>query len=187
MNMICFFIFGQLIFEIYDRKNLSINTNSKLLICAILFAFISLLLQYITSHNFNYENRTNFTVFLMSSSIMLIGMLFLIRYIDIKQYLRKICVPFENIGRIAFTAYYLHLLIIFILKKLILGYFFPNVTNLIILILTILVLALFEKVWRRYNYAFGLEWTLRKVANILAMYSENIYQRIFKSRERITR
>jgi len=177
MNMICFFIFGQLIFEIYNRENLSLNTNSKLLICGILFVSISLLLQYIFPHNFNYQNRTSFTVFLMSSSIMLMGLLFLIRYIDIKKYLRKICVPFENIGRIAFTAYYLHLLIIFLLKKLILGHFMPYVNNLIILIATVMILALFEKIWRRYNYAFGLEWTLRKVANIMTMYSENIYRR----------
>lgn len=177
MNMISFFIFGQLIFEIYNKENISLKNNSKLLIYAISFIAISFAIQYIFPYNFDYENRTKFTVFLMSSSIMLFVMLILIRFIDIKKYLRKICVPFENIGRIAFTAYYLHLLIIFLLKKLIMGHFLLYADNLIILILTVMILAVFEKIWRKYNYVFGLEWTLRKVANIMTMFSENLYQR----------
>ena len=59
-------------------------------------------------------------------------------YVDRKQFYIKLMSPLEKVGKICFTAYYIHYLLIFILEKyasFFFKYFPPAISNLIILVL----------------------------------------------------
>lgn len=155
-----YFIFGQIMYEVYKKKNLTLNRNLDLLIFSSIFFIFNLLILVFT-YEFTSANRVYFQEYLMISSIFLLCTVIIIRLVDLKNKFKKIVSPFESIGKIAFTAYYLQMvLIIFsfynVLKMP------PTLSNFIMLIISIIILALFERMWKKYDYIFGLEWLLRK-------------------------
>lgn len=178
MNMIAFFIFGQLIYESYNKVNISPSRNSKLIAYSIILIIVSYIILIISPYEFVYSERTKFPVFLMSSSILFFSMLILIRLRDINDKFKNILSPFEGIGKIAFSAYYLHIIIIHLLKIVLLNRMPPYIVNITILVLTVIILSIIERYWRKYNYAFGLEWILRRGANFLTNKSEKVLEKL---------
>ena len=180
MNMIAYFVFGQLISGIYQKKYLSSKGNSKLLMYSGLFVLISLVIFNIFPVQLVSQDRSTFSLFLVISSILLLVILFFIRIVDIEKHLNRLLSPFASIGKIAFTAFYLNVLIIFILKRIILAYVPPSyAVNIVIVVLTVAILTIIERIWVRYNYFLSLEWLLRQGANIMTKQSENINNNYF--------
>lgn len=171
-----YFIFGQLVYEIYKKRNLSLKINQNIVGYSSLFLFLNLLIMYIFPYEFISAGRANFPEFLMISSIFLFISVLILRWVDLKTMFKRIFIPFESIGRIAFTAYYLQMLFLVVLSY---NAFFQKIpsgsANLLILIAMITALTLFEKVWRKYGYILGLEWILRK-GTFLMMNSKKYFK-----------
>jgi hypothetical protein len=92
--------------------------------------------------------------------------------------------PFEKVGKICFTAYYIHFFLLFVLEKytsFLLKYFPSSISNLIILVVITMILVKIEENWRNYNYIFGFEWLIRKgTDNLLKL--ANIVMRVYRNR-----
>lgn len=177
---ISYFIFGQLIYEIYKERNLTLKKNKIILAYSTIFFSVNLLLLCLLQYTFQPEGRSNFPEFLMISSIFLLLIMSTIRWVDLKPHFKTILAPLNSIGKIAFTAYYFHIFVVFLSSYYIFKALPPGLGSIIILALSISFLTILEKVWRKYEYIFGLEWILRK-GTILAM---TIYKRIFPSSTR---
>ncbi len=90
MNMICYFIFGQLVSGMYNKENLSSKSNVKLLMYSALLIAISLGILHIFPVEFISTERTTFQLFLVISSILLLVILLFIRTVDIKYKFKKL-------------------------------------------------------------------------------------------------
>lgn len=172
---LAYFILGQLLCEFYKQENISLEKNRNLISISLIFLMINLLVYYIFPYK-PISHHVYFKEFLMIASIYMLINLIIIRFVDIKNQFRKIFIPFENIGKISFTAYYLQWVVVFfpyyyIFKSL------PTIGNLIILIISVMVLATFERIWRKYDYIFGLEWILRKVTAVIMNKVEYKYKK----------
>lgn len=175
MNMICYFIFGQMVWNIYDGRNISSSYNNRWLGLSGLLIVGSLGILQIFPVEFTSVERATFQLFLLISGVLLLLMLVLIRVVDIQDRFKKVLSPIEGIGRIAFSAFYLNVAVIFVLKKIVVvGPVPPLAANLIILVLTVIILAVIERIWKRFNYFLSLEWLLRQGANIMTKHSKNL-------------
>ena len=87
-----------------------------------------------------------------------------------KTRLANLLGPIEGIGRIAFTAYYVHLLLVAVTLEVAVasvGSPLPSLLLPILVLANVAVLSLVEMVWRKWNYRYGVEWILRRGATIL--------------------
>lgn len=77
--------------------------------------------------------------------------------------------PFENIGRIAFSAYYIHFAVIIAISAILSRYniVVPMLLNPILLVALIIFIATLEVKWRKYNYILGVEWLFRSISKWL--------------------
>jgi hypothetical protein len=175
-----YFILGQLIYEMYEKKNLSLTKNKKIIGFSTIFLILNIVIMYITPYNFTYANRDAFPEFLMISSIFILVIIVLIRIVDIKQKLKMVLSPIENIGKIAFTAYYIQMIIIFVVlsKNNIFNILPSTISNVSILALTIVILVLLERIWRNKNYKLGVEWILRAGTNFFVKLTLKITDKI---------
>ena len=177
-----YFILGQLIYEIYEKKNLSLTKNKKIIGFSTIFLILNIAIMYINPYNFTYVNRDIFTEFLMISSIFILITVILIRIVDIKQKLKMMLSPIENIGKIAFTAYYIQMVFIFVVlsKNNIFKTLPSTISNISILTLTIIVLVLLERIWRNNNYKLGVEWLLRSGTHFFVKLTLKITDKVKK-------
>lgn len=167
-----YFLFGRVIYELYQNQYLKKDT--KLLSFSIAFLIINLLIFDLSRVSISSSTRDQFQIFLLISSIDLFIFSLLVIYIDHKHFYSRFANSLEKIGKICFTAYYIHFLIIVIVEKSTLfssKYFSPVISNLLILVIITTTLVELEKSWRNYNYIFGFEWFIRRGSdNLLKLY-----------------
>lgn len=172
---LAYFIFGRIM------SNLYLNPALKLKPGSLLFTLLPLLLLLIMMHYLQYPLTTNsrntFFIFLLICSAQLLISSLLILFIDNGKSSSIIFHIFERLGKIAFTTYYIHVPIIYILLGL-LTYFIPSIKSFILhiicLIIVVSFLVIFEGNWRKYNYLFGCEWILRKGTQLLKRSADKI-------------
>lgn len=155
-----YFLFGRIIYELYEKQYF--KTDTTLLGFSIVFVFIALFIFKIIG--IDILSRDQVSVFLLISSIILLILSLFRTYVDHKHYSHRFFNPLKNIGKICFSAYYIHFILLFLLEKsahfLLTNY--PDVVlNLIIFLSIVVILVKLEKIWKDYNYIFGLEWLLR--------------------------
>jgi len=160
-----YFLYGRVAYELYQSKQLKNDKN--LVIFSAAFLIISLLIYEIFGANLSSfaSARSQFPMFLLLCSLHYIIFSLLVIYIDHKHFYFSFTDKLENIGKICFTAYYIHFLSLFLIQKPVSMFFNnlpPAISNLIILSIITIILIQIEKIWKNYNYKFGFEWFLRK-------------------------
>jgi uncharacterized membrane protein len=158
-----YFLYGRVAYELYQSRQL--KNDKSLLIFSTVFLIVSLLIYAIFKTNMPSLTRAQFPMFLLICSIHYFIFSVLVIYIDHKKFHFSPLDKLENIGKICFTAYYIHFLSLFVIQKPFLMFFTnlpPAVSNLIIFSIITIILIQIEKTWKNYNYKFGFEWLLRK-------------------------
>jgi uncharacterized membrane protein YeiB len=124
-----------------------------------------------TAH-FEFYAKETFLAFVLYCSILFYCLVVFILLAD-RAGIQKILGPLARVGRIAFSAYYIHVAMILLLGAILSGLHlairddaFGILSGILLLVLITYGLALWEKVWRRYEYRLGLEWILRKSSRL---------------------
>jgi peptidoglycan/LPS O-acetylase OafA/YrhL len=157
-----YFILGSLMHELYRNKVFQ-NTYALLIVPLALVAASSALFVY-SGIAFSIDTRNEVSMVLLLASLGLLMLSFLIYVSDRRGLFNTILSPFERVGKIAFSVYYLHFGFIFAIEVMIGYYTLPSITFVVFLLFTIMIFALLERAWQRREYRFGLEWLLRKSA-----------------------
>jgi hypothetical protein len=173
-----YFQSGRIMYNLYYFK----NNNRFLLVSSILILIFNLLiyLYNVNLYEMNWipRNRLEFPFNILIVNNVFILIVFIKYIINKWKYSITFLTPIERMGRIAFTIYFAHVLIIFVISLLI-SKFIPVITiqqssllHYIFLILIILFFYKLEKYWSRYEYIFGFEWLLRKGSKIVLRFTQ---------------
>lgn len=177
-----YFLYGRIAYELYQSKQL--KDDKTLMIFSAIFLIISLLIYAIFGANLSSlaSARSQFPMFLFLCSLQYFIFSVLVIYIDHKNFHFSSLDKLENIGKICFTAYYIHFLSLYLIQKpvsIFLNNVPPAISNLIILSIIIIILIQIEKIWKNYNYKFGFEWLLRKgTEGLLYLYKSALMKNI---------
>ena len=170
---IAYFIAGQTISGIY-KKPMSTRTNDKLITGSAIMlgtGWVSLVLLY---GDARIIIGTTLPGFLLITGAFLLVVALLIRYVDTRGLFTRTLSPFEGVGKISLSSYYLHLPIIMIASLIVV----PSLVDFLVVgPAIILALAIVERVWRRYVYAFGFEWLLRDLTTAMMSISTKVRRR----------
>jgi len=155
---ISYFLAGQIAFDLWNEKNRKIEMP----------LLIGLSPFFVYSPVFINANRDTALVFLAISSAVIL-FINATKTLDTDKYDISI-----GLGRIAFSAYYLHLMMLYLIKLLDIE---MQTLSLFIFIMSSMVLL--EFIWKRNNYRFGMEWILREGSNKLSLMIESITRKIW--------
>ena len=159
---IIYFLFGKVAYHI-TQTTISRDNFIKVFVAASI-AFIFL---FIKSNEILLiipaSLRGNGVVMLQLSLIFFLGFLSLYFFLDIRKRKSSIFEVFENIGRIAFSSYYIHLALIFALTPIIGIILNESLDFFILFFICLCVLYYIEKYWRPFSYRFGMEWLIRAI------------------------
>lgn len=158
-----YFFVGRVAYDLY--KNDYLINDTALLSFSVMLLIISLSMFEILKEEFDRSTRDQFPMFLVLFSISFVIFSLLVKYIDHKHTYLSLADPLEKIGKICFTAYYIHLLLIFTIQKsasIFFNHFPPVITNSVIFVIITIILIQIEKYWRSYDYMLGFEWLIRK-------------------------
>ena len=151
---ITYFLFGRLIQDIY-------SSTSQFLTKTRCFFGISLIGLGIHSHYIGTQEL------LLLPSIFLLFTLYILRNVNSNNIFYK---TNSRIGRIAFTAYYIHITIIYIIWVLLAA---PSdllwYWNFTILVIIAAFLSKLESFWRNYNYILSVEYFFRQGSTMIAI------------------
>lgn len=145
------FLFGRVIQDIY------ILISPIISIKRCLFTLILMIISVQFIHDILWQYRVFITPFL------LLILMYMLRNMDGNRFFSIS----SEVGKIAFTAYYSHMLIIYIIFRAI----FINPTRLslywnpIVLLLIAILMSKLESSWRKHNYIFSVEWAFRQGSN----------------------
>jgi hypothetical protein len=179
---IAYFFAGRAIMIVYEKMNDMPMKNGKIVIFSALFVAIMVIIFQLSLLPLTEMTRTQFPGFLLLVGIMICILSALsvchhrIRGFDF--YL----LPLERAGRIAFSAYYgfyaLELVLFPYLNRLIIGKLDPKI-QFVVYILSIIVIlfvtAGIEKIWRKVNYKYGMEWALRYGSAYFTKLTQNVF------------
>ncbi|KKH16913.1 acyltransferase family protein [Methanosarcina mazei] len=171
-----YFLYGRVAYELYQSKQL--KDDKTLMIFSAIFLIISLLIDEIFKANLSVLTRDQFPMFLLLCSLHYFIFSLLVIYIDHKHFYFSFTDKLEKIGKICFTAYYIHFFSLLLIQKSFSMFFSnlpPAISNLIILSIIIIILIQIEKIWKNYNYKFGFEWLLRKGTEGLLLLSKGVF------------
>jgi hypothetical protein len=165
---LAYFIFGRVISEIYLSKDKILDDNLLITISCIssllIFVFTILLLKL----DFFKLNRGDLAIFTLLCSTIFLAVILLNYIIDKKKIKIPFFEHFERIGKIAFSSYYIFYILELAIFPFINRHFLNNFNSVLLLlfyicsyILIVLLLSFVERIWSKYNYAFGVEWLLR--------------------------
>jgi len=158
-----YFLYGRIAYELHQSKQL--KDDKTLLMFSAVFPIISLLICEIFNVDLSFYTRDKFPMFLFICSLYYLMFSILVICVDHKHFYFSSVDRLENIGKICFTAYYIHFLSIFLIQKSFSTFFnhlMPVISNLITFLIVVTILVQIEKIWRNYNYRFGFEWLLRE-------------------------
>ena len=158
-----YFLYGRIAYELHQNKKL--KNDKALLVFSAIFLIASSLIYVTFNTDLPSAARGQFPVFLFLCSLHYFIFSVLVIYIDHKKLHFNFLDKLENIGKICFTAYYIHFLSLFFIQKpvsMFLNNVPPAISNIIILSIITVILIQTEKIWKNYDYKFGFEWLLRK-------------------------
>jgi hypothetical protein len=166
---IAYFFAGRGIMILYKDINDLEMKNWKIVIFSALFVTILEIVFYFFNITSVVTSRTNFLGFLLLVGAM-ICILSLISVVTSRtKKFEFILSPFEKIGRIAFSIYYVFIaLVLIVFPYLNRGYiinFDPKIqiiTYYLSIIIIIIITVTIEKIWRKVDYKWGMEWTIRR-------------------------
>lgn len=173
-----YFLYGRVAYELYQSKRL--KDDKTLMIFSSIFLIISLLIYEIFKANLSVLTRDQFPMFLLLCSLHYFIFSLLFIYIDHKHFYFSFTEKLEKIGKICFTAYYIHFFSLFLIQKSVSMFFSslpPAISNLITLSIVIIILIQIEKIWKNYNYKFGFEWLLRKGTEELLYLYDTVFMK----------
>ena len=183
-----FFITGQIFSDIYTNKRIEVISSRNLLCISILPLIILIPILLLSNTVFGHDTLGQVHAFLIVCGAQFFFIVLFKVLVDRAKHI-FIFRSLERIGRISFSAYYLHLAIIFTLARAfsILNLapsdiFIVLILNIVILLSITWVLSFIESKWSRYLYIFGVEWMFRKGSAIIASLVESILQKARKSR-----
>ena len=168
-----FFIIGQIFSNIYTNKRIELINSRNLLCISILPLIILIPILLISNTVFDRNALGQAHVFLLVCAAQFFFIVLFKVLVDRAKH-TFIFRSLERIGRISFSAYYLHLAIIFMLAKIFSILNFAPSDILIVLILNIVILlsitwtlSFLESMWSKYRYVLGVEWMFRKCSTLL--------------------
>ncbi|VVB63386.1 Uncharacterised protein [uncultured archaeon] len=166
---IAYFLIGRLFHKILVFKNFVPSFKYHIYFLFILFLFVFYFLIY--NNLYIGINRHNVVSFIFISIAYFLIFYFLFYFLDYLSINLAIFNPFERVGKISFSSYYIHLGILFLMylfKKSIHLSLNPSVfNNIIVSMIIILCLYMLEGLWRKHDYFLGAEWLLRSVTRRL--------------------
>ncbi|MHA1440148.1 MAG: heparan-alpha-glucosaminide N-acetyltransferase domain-containing protein [Promethearchaeota archaeon] len=161
------FIFGLIIGTIYEKFSEELYKDlSKLFIILVVIIILFFCFFWINSIEY-----LNLNLFLFAFALFLI--LFSISYIFLD--IRKVEFKLNNVlirwGKLAFSIYYIHFIIItgvLILFSIFFVDFFSIDFQfyhfIIIFIIFLLFIEIFIRIWEKFDYILGLEWLINKIS-----------------------
>jgi uncharacterized membrane protein len=168
---LAYFIFGRLMSEIYSSKSKIHKNITIYIITGIAFLLIYVCIILILKPGFLESDRGEPLFFIFLCSVIFLILISLNYFVD-KKKIKIPLIGFERIGKIAFTSYYLFFVIELAIYPYINNHFLINFNYTTLLItyigsymIIILILSFVERIWSRYDYAFGIEWLLRNGVN----------------------
>ncbi len=181
--MLIYFQFGRILFNLLDKQYQQLFSPKFLVIIPSLLLIYSVIL-YLKGYTIVGDlstQRYELPVILIICSLMYIIFSVLVRYVDRSNEYLIVLKPFERMGKIAFTLFYLNMIIII----LVLMFFLKCLPNIVLpkesifmyvisIILLVLIFAQFEKLWSKYNYRYGAEWIYRNGTRLLVNITQNI-------------
>jgi uncharacterized membrane protein len=182
-----FFIIGQIFSDIYTNKRIEAISSRNLLCISILPLVILIPILLLSSTIFGYDTLGQVHVFLLVCGAQFLFIVLFKLLVDRAKH-TFIFRSLERIGRISFSAYYLHLVVIFILVKVfsILDFapsdiFIVFTFNVVILLSITWALSFLESKWSKYRYVFGVEWIFRNgsalIVSLVGLISEKARSR----------
>lgn len=153
---ISYFLAGQIAFDLWNGK----NRITKLALLLGILPF------FIYSPEFIRANRDNALVFLAISSAVIL-------FINAAKMLDMYDISI-GLGRIAFSVYYIHLIMLYLVKLLDI-----QMSALSLYICIMATLVLLEFIWRRNGYRFGMEWILRVGSKKLSLMIESATHKVW--------
>jgi hypothetical protein len=165
---ISYFFAGRAVMIVYEKMNDLPMKNGKIVIFSVLFTLIMAIIFQLFFLPLTHTTRTEFPGFLLLVGVMICILSVLSVCHHRIEGFDFFLSPFERAGRIAFSAYYgfyaLELIFFPYLNRVIIGNLDPKiqmVTYVLSIIIILLLTAGIEKIWRRVDYKFGMEWALR--------------------------
>jgi len=183
-----FFVIGQIFSDIYTNKRIEL-INSRILLCISILPLIILLPILLLSNTvFDRPALGQVHVFLLVCGAQFFFIVLFKVLVDRARHMVMFR-SLEGIGRISFSAYYLHWPFIFILAKIFSILSFTSSDFIIVLLLNLVilmsitwVLSFIELKWSKYRYALGVEWIFRKGSAQLVSLFELLIKKARKSR-----
>ena len=178
---LAYFFMGQLIFEIYQRRYISIIFLILISIIAFIFSFGFF---YHIHMPFESDLRTEIPFFLLLSSLFFLIQAIFIILVDRLHVCDLLFNPLERIGKIAFTAYYLKYPLVFCAAFIMIKFNLPPIFLIPSIIIIMGILTIIEKFWEKYDYKFGFEWIVRRGSTLLYKKIISIFNMPKNSNER---
>lgn len=169
LPFIAYFILGQVIVMLYNGWDVSKYKKVALIITLTICILSGIVLLVYLNIQFDQSNRNTIPMFLIISGIQTFIILLLRDSVDKNNLFSRLLKPIGNLGLISFSAYYIHLGIIYALSNIFLrvNLVIPPISTLLFLIAITICIIVIERVWRNYDYIFGFEWLLRKISKIM--------------------
>ncbi len=172
---LAYFTFGQIAYGIYSTLR-PIN-NKLLLVFSALSIILVIILSLVFKFNLKTAQRDTIATFVIICSIQFIILSLLVYVVDRKGFYLRLLIPLEKIGKIAFSSYYIHLAIIYLILKLLPSYDTVRYIDLILIFTISLGLWGLEKIWRKFNYMLGVEWLMRVLSRLLFTFFKKLVVR----------
>ena len=181
--LISYFLAGRGVMIFYENiHDFHLENGKILMVSAFVAASMPVSFQLLELPLPVTDTRTTILGFLWLAGVMIFTLSLVsvcsskIRVFDI------ILSPFERIGRIAFSCYYafyaLELIVFPYLNRTFIIYLDPIIQVIayyLFIVLTIIIAANIEKIWRKVGYIFGFEWALRYGSATLTKLTERVF------------
>jgi peptidoglycan/LPS O-acetylase OafA/YrhL len=187
LPMLIYFQFGRILFHLNDRKYQPSLLEHVPAITVLFFALVIPCSFIAPGYSALLLNRMSLPSVAIICGTMFMILLYLIRFVDAADRYPVLLKPLERVGKMAFTIFYLHFVMILLMTRaaslllpagaLPINSLFLNV---LLIILFVLVLAELERQWSKYGYKYSVEWVFREGARFLVA----VTQRVVKPRFR---
>jgi peptidoglycan/LPS O-acetylase OafA/YrhL len=187
LPMLIYFQFGRILFYLNDRKYQPRLIKRIPALTVLFFALVLPCCFLAPGYSALLLNRMSLLSVAIICGTMFMILLYLIRFVDAADRYPVLLKPLERVGKMAFTIFYLHFIMILIMTRaasmllpagaLPINSLFLNV---LLIILFVLALAALERQWSKYGYKYSVEWIFREGTRLLVA----VTQRIVKPRFR---
>jgi hypothetical protein len=166
---LAYFFVGRMGVEVYSMKKTFNKKNFYLFLLSVLFLAVIIIFLKISPLSLFYRSRDNIIMFSLISIWVILLTIAFHTCVDLKHRKNFLLKPFERIGKIAFSSYYILYVLWLAVFPVLNSYFLIHFSYvalagmyILLVILIVLLLSIFENKWSEYNYKFGIEWLLRE-------------------------